>query len=59
MKTLKEILQEAKSTPQIAKNKPPTATDQVRKRHEREKKELKNKQSREAEKARERDFRAK
>lgn len=57
MKTLKQILEA--TTPQIAKNKPPTATDQVRKRHDREKKELKIKQNREAEKARERDFRAK
>lgn len=58
MKTLKQIL-EAKTTPQIAKNKPPTASDQVKDRHEREKEQLKLKQDRESSAARERDFKKK
>lgn len=58
MKTLKQIL-EAKTTPQIAKNKPPTAADQVKDRHEREKEQLKIKQDRESAAARERDFKKK
>jgi hypothetical protein len=58
MKTLKQIL-EAKTTPQIAKNKPPTAADQVKDRHEREKEQLKLKQDRESAAARERDFKKK
>lgn len=56
MKTFKTFLNEAEKE---KSNKPPTSVDKARERQDREKDELKTRQARELEKARQDDFRKK